>query len=54
LTPLRARLSPQVLPRLSRVAGGAMLLCAGILTYHLVTATPWTRLPGWSWQHVGW
>jgi arginine exporter protein ArgO len=54
LTPLRARLSPQVLPRLARVAGGAMLLCAGILTYHLVTATPWTRLPGWSWQHVGW
>jgi len=54
LTPLRARLSPQVLPRVSRVAGGAMLLCAGLLTYHLVTATPWTRLPGWSWQHVGW
>jgi threonine/homoserine/homoserine lactone efflux protein len=53
LTPLRARLSPQVLPRLSRVAGGAMLLCAGILTYHLVAATPWARLPGWSWQHVG-
>jgi len=53
LTPLRARLSPQVLPRLSRLAGGALLLCAGILTYHLVTATPWARLPGWSWQHVG-
>jgi len=53
LTPLRARLSPQVLPRLSHVAGGAMLLCAGILAYHLVTATPWARLPGWSWQHVG-
>jgi hypothetical protein len=53
LMPLRARLSPQVLPRLSRVAGGAMLLCAGILAYHLVTATPWARLPGWSWQHVG-
>ena len=53
LTPLRARLSPQVLPRLSRVAGGAMLLCAGVLTYHLMTATPWARLPGWSWQHVG-
>ena len=35
------------------VAGGAMLLCAGILTYHLVTATPWARLPGWSWPHVG-
>jgi threonine/homoserine/homoserine lactone efflux protein len=53
VTPLRARLSPQVLPRLSRVAGGALLLCAGILTYHLVTVTPWARLPGWSWQHVG-
>ena len=53
VTPLRARLSPQVLPRVSRVAGGAMLLCAGLLTYHLVTATPWARLSGWSWQHVG-
>jgi threonine/homoserine/homoserine lactone efflux protein len=53
LTPLRARLSPQVLPRLSRVAGGALLLCAVLLTYHVVTATPWSRLPGWSWQHVG-
>jgi threonine/homoserine/homoserine lactone efflux protein len=53
LTPLRARLGPQVLPRLSRVAGGALLLCAGILMYHLMTATPWTRLPGWSWQHIG-
>jgi threonine/homoserine/homoserine lactone efflux protein len=54
LTPLRARLSPQLLPRLSRVAGGAMLLCAGLLTYHLVTATPWARLPAWPGQHVGW
>jgi len=53
VTPLRARLSPQLLPRLARVAGGAMLLCAGLLTYHLVTATPWAHLPGWSWQHVG-
>jgi threonine/homoserine/homoserine lactone efflux protein len=54
VTPLRARLSPQVLPRLLRVAGGAMLLCAGLLTYHLVTAIPWGHLSGWSWQHVGW
>jgi threonine/homoserine/homoserine lactone efflux protein len=48
LTPLRAKLSPQILPRLSRVAGGALLLCAALLTYHMVTATPWARLPGWS------
>ena len=54
LTPLRARLSPQVLPLLSRVAGGALLLCAIVLTSHIVTATPWSRLPGWSWQHGGW
>ena len=48
LTPLRARLSPQVLPLLSRVAGGALLLCAIVLTSHIVTATPWSRLPGGS------
>jgi hypothetical protein len=24
-----------------------LLLCAGLLTYHLVTTTAWSRLPGW-------
>jgi threonine/homoserine/homoserine lactone efflux protein len=48
LSALRAKLSPQVLPMLSRVAGGALLLCAVMLTYHIVTATDWSRLPGWS------
>src|SRR5262249_55976305 len=40
VTPLRARLSPQVLPRLSRVAGGGLPFCAGVLTAHLGAATP--------------
>jgi threonine/homoserine/homoserine lactone efflux protein len=47
LTMLRVTLAPQVIPILARVAGGVLLLCAGILTYHVVTATAWARLPGW-------
>jgi len=32
---------------MERVAGGLFLLCAGMLTYHMVTTTTWARLPGW-------
>jgi threonine/homoserine/homoserine lactone efflux protein len=53
LSTLRATLAPRVIPILARVAGGVLLLCAGMLTYHVVTATAWARLPGWPWQH-GW
>jgi threonine/homoserine/homoserine lactone efflux protein len=52
LTTLRAKLSPQVVPMLSRVAGGVFLLFAVMLTYHVVTATAWSRLLGWSWQRL--
>jgi threonine/homoserine/homoserine lactone efflux protein len=52
LTTLRAKLSPNFVPMLSRVAGGAFLLFAVMLTYHVVTATAWSRLPGWSWQRL--
>jgi threonine/homoserine/homoserine lactone efflux protein len=47
LTHLRAQVSPTVIPMLYRVAGGVFLLCAGMLTYHMVTTTAWARLPGW-------
>ena len=33
VTHLRAQFSPTVLPMLARVAGGVLLLCAGLLTY---------------------
>ena len=44
---LRAKVSPTLMPMIDRVAGGVFLLFAGILTYHLVTTTAWSRLPGW-------
>src|SRR5712691_4201211 len=47
LTHLRAQVSPTVIPIIYRVAGGVFLLFAGMLTYHLVTTTAWSRLPGW-------
>jgi putative LysE/RhtB family amino acid efflux pump len=47
VTHLRAQFSPTVLPMLARVAGGALLLCAGLLTYTVVMTTAWARLPGW-------
>ena len=47
MTHLRAQFSPTVLPMLARVAGGVLLLCAGLLTYTVVTTTAWSRLPGW-------
>ena len=47
VTHLRAQFSPTVLPMLARVAGGVLLLCAGLLTYSVVTTTAWLRLPGW-------
>jgi putative LysE/RhtB family amino acid efflux pump len=46
LTHLRAKVSPTVMPMIERVAGGVLLLFAGILAYHLVTTTAWSRLPG--------
>jgi threonine/homoserine/homoserine lactone efflux protein len=46
LTHLRAQVSPKVMPIIARVTGGVFLLCAGLLTYHLVTTTAWSRLPG--------
>jgi threonine/homoserine/homoserine lactone efflux protein len=52
LTRLRAQFSPTVMPMLSRVAGGVLLLFALLLTYTVVTTTAWARLPGWSWQHI--
>ena len=47
VTHLRAQFSPTVLPMLARVAGGVLLLCAGLLTYSVVMTTAWSRLPGW-------
>ena len=47
LTHLRAKISPTVIPLMYRVAGGVLLLFAGMLTYHMVTTTAWSRLPGW-------
>jgi putative LysE/RhtB family amino acid efflux pump len=47
VTHLRAQFSPTVLPMLARVAGGVLLLCAGLLTYTVVITTAWSRLPGW-------
>jgi putative LysE/RhtB family amino acid efflux pump len=47
VTHLRAQFSPTVIPMLARVAGGVLLLCAGLLTYTVVTTTAWSRLPGW-------
>ena len=46
LTRLRAQVSPTVMPMLSRVAGGVLLLFALLLTYQVVTTTAWARLPG--------
>ncbi len=43
----RAQFSPTVIPMLARVAGGVLLLCAGLLTYTVVMTTAWSRLPGW-------
>ena len=47
VTYLRAQFSPTVMPVLARVAGGVLLLCAGLLTYTVVMTTAWSRLPGW-------
>jgi putative LysE/RhtB family amino acid efflux pump len=47
VTHLRAQFSPTVIPMLARVAAGVLLLCAGLLTYTVVTTTAWSRLPGW-------
>lgn len=47
VTHLRAQFSPTVIPMLARVAGGVLLLCAGLLTYTVVMTTAWSRLPGW-------
>ena len=47
LSHVRAQVSPTVLPMMDRVAGGVLLLCAGMLTYTMVTTTAWSRLPGW-------
>ena len=47
VTHLRAQFSPTVMPMLARVAGGVLLLCAGLLTYTVVMTTAWARLPGW-------
>jgi threonine/homoserine/homoserine lactone efflux protein len=43
----RAQFSPTVMPMLDRVAGGVLLLCAGLLTYTVVTTTAWSRLLRW-------
>jgi threonine/homoserine/homoserine lactone efflux protein len=45
LSRLRAQVSPIVMQRLHRVAGGVFFLFAGLLAYHLVT-TGGARLPG--------
>jgi threonine/homoserine/homoserine lactone efflux protein len=42
----RAQVSPTVIPMLNRVAGGVLLLCAGLLTYNVVVTTAWSRLLG--------
>jgi hypothetical protein len=47
VTHLRAQFSPIVIPLMERVAGGVLLLCAGLLTYTVVTTTAWSRLLGW-------
>lgn len=52
LTRLRAQVSPTVMPMLSRVAGGVLLLFALLLTYRVITTTVWSRLPGWLRQPI--
>ena len=52
LTTLRTKIAPQVVPLLSRVAGGILLLFAVMLTYHLVMATAGSHLPGRSGQRL--
>lgn len=47
LTRLRTQLASTFIPMLSKMAGGAFLLCALMLTYHLVMATAWAQLLGW-------
>ena len=47
LTPLRAQVSPTLLPLIERVAAGVVLLCAGGLAYQMVTTTAWAPLLGW-------
>lgn len=47
LTRLRSNLSPNFMQMIYRVAGGSFILFALILTYTVVTATEWSRLPGW-------
>jgi threonine/homoserine/homoserine lactone efflux protein len=42
----RAQFSPTVIPLMDRVAGGVLLLCAGLLTYNVVVTTAWSRLLG--------
>ena len=48
LTRLRAQVSPTLMPRLSRIAGGLLLLFALLLASQVVTTTAWARLPGWA------
>jgi threonine/homoserine/homoserine lactone efflux protein len=47
VTHLRAQFSLTVMPALARVAGGVLLLCAGLLTYTVMRTTAWSRLQGW-------
>ena len=47
VTHFRAQFSPTVMPMMDRVAGGVLLLCAGLLTYNVVATTAWSRLLGW-------
>lgn len=50
LTTFRSHLSPNFMQIISKVAGGLFLLFALMLTYPVVTATAWSRLPGWAWR----
>jgi threonine/homoserine/homoserine lactone efflux protein len=47
LTHLRAQVSPTVIAMMSKVVGGVLLLCAGMLTYTVVTTTACSHLPRW-------
>lgn len=40
----RAKFSPNVLSTIYRFAGGTLILCACVLTYHVVMSTQWSML----------
>jgi threonine/homoserine/homoserine lactone efflux protein len=40
----RSRFSPDVLSTIYKFAGGTLIVCAGVLTYHIVMSTNWSMM----------